>query len=352
MKFEILRPVLLTGAGFTKDVGGFLAHEMWAQIFNSPTVQSQDRLTDLLKEDFDYESVYDKVTYGRYTAQEKAAIAEVLLVAHRRMDDRVRNLEGNQTPGSGVDLDKLQALIQKFSGSGNKRGYFFTLNQDLFIERWFSGRVSLLHGKAAIWTPGVSNQVSERAANPLAQEDFLTLPQEDTMPIHHRRNNEDGISVYGRFQYIKLHGSWNWRTSDGKSAMAIGLAKSRLLESEPLLRWYLDTFRSVILEKDRRLLVIGYSFRDPHINDVIAEGIEEHDLSLFIVSPQPPDSFRNMLIAQARGIKHRKKACGMLFWDGLAGYFQASLSQVCSRDGYMHLRETDLAKQICDAVFG
>ena len=31
--------ILMTGAGFTKNFGGFLANEMWAKIFNCHEVQ-------------------------------------------------------------------------------------------------------------------------------------------------------------------------------------------------------------------------------------------------------------------------------------------------------------------------
>jgi hypothetical protein len=351
MAIEILRPVLLTGAGFTKDVGGYLAQEMWAQIFNSPAVRSNDRLDYLLKEDFDYESVYDKVVYGQYSAEEQNAFSDALLASYQTLDERIRNLEGNQSPGNGVDLDKLWFLLHKFCGTENSRGYFFTLNQDLFVERWLSDREVLFWDKQPIWVPGIPNHVSGKKEHPLQEEDILTLPQEAAMTTH-RKNNEENISSYGRFQYIKLHGSWNWRTSDGKSAMAIGHAKSSLLAREPLFRWYQDTFKLVVSQSACRLLVIGYGFRDRHINDAIADGIEKHSLKLFIVNPESPEAFRNMLITHALGNEERKKLFGLLIWEnGLAGYFQATLSQLCPRDGRMHTSESNLAKQICESVF-
>ena len=40
--------ILLTGAGFTKNFGGFLANEMWSKIHNHPMVQSKPKLKQLL----------------------------------------------------------------------------------------------------------------------------------------------------------------------------------------------------------------------------------------------------------------------------------------------------------------
>jgi hypothetical protein len=61
MAIEINRQILLTGAGFTKNFGGFLASEMWAQIFNSRQIRPHKELGKILRHDFDYESVYNRV---------------------------------------------------------------------------------------------------------------------------------------------------------------------------------------------------------------------------------------------------------------------------------------------------
>ena len=34
MAMQIREPVLLTGAGFTRNFGGFLANQMWDKVFN------------------------------------------------------------------------------------------------------------------------------------------------------------------------------------------------------------------------------------------------------------------------------------------------------------------------------
>ena len=56
--------ILLTGAGFTHNFGGFLGREMWAKIFNNPLIQTRTRIRELLLEDFDFESVYSRISSG------------------------------------------------------------------------------------------------------------------------------------------------------------------------------------------------------------------------------------------------------------------------------------------------
>ena len=134
--------------------------------------------------------------------------------------------------------------------------------------------------------------------------------------------------------------------------MAIGHEKSTLLEREPLFRWYLELLKSVISQNSRRLLIIGYGFRDRHINELLAEGIEKHDLSLVVVDPRLPEAFKTMLVAQAHGVTQRNKQCGLRIWeDGLVGYFQATMSKLFPVDGRMHLSESSFVKQIRGLVF-
>jgi hypothetical protein len=343
MAIEINRPILLTGAGFTKNFGGFLASEMWAQIFNSRHIRHHKKLGEILRRDFDYESVCNRILVGTNSLDEKSALETALFDAYQQLDQRIRNLHINQA-GGAVDLDKLRMILDRFSGSGNARGYFFTLNQDLFIERWHLS-------DAQLWVPGISNHVSRRKEAALNDEDIIALPTAETMRKHRERNDDGKISTYGRFQYIKLHGSWNWRASDGKSGMVIGRGKETRIMQEPLLSWYLETFESVLSKEGRKLFVIGYGFRDPHINEVIARCVNEHGLELYVLSPLPPDEFEHHLKLHAFGLSNDTVSLSGVLWRGLSGYFQGNLRDVCPKGQWSTLNETDLAKQITEAVF-
>jgi len=126
MAIEINCQILLTGAGFTKNFGGFLASEMWAQIFNSRHIRHHKKLGEILRRDFDYESVYNRVLVWDNFLKEKSALETALFDAYQQLDRRIRNLHINQE-GGVVDLVKLGMILDRFSGSGNVRGYFFTM---------------------------------------------------------------------------------------------------------------------------------------------------------------------------------------------------------------------------------
>ena len=57
MSLKTKNLILLTGAGFTKNFGGFLASEMWSKIFNTPAIQANKKLRDLLEGNDDFEEI-------------------------------------------------------------------------------------------------------------------------------------------------------------------------------------------------------------------------------------------------------------------------------------------------------
>jgi hypothetical protein len=84
--------------------------------------------------------------------------------------------------------------------------------------------------------------------------------------------------------YIKLHGSSNW-LRDGPEArvMVLGGSKSVEIDQDPLLRWYQKEFSEALHRKGTKLMTIGYSFGDQHINEIIVEAAEKGGLKIFIV---------------------------------------------------------------------
>jgi hypothetical protein len=118
---------------------------------------------------------------------------------------------------------------------------------------------------------------------------------------------------------LKLHGSCNWTSTVKERQMVIGRAKAKQIEEEPLLSWYFDMFKTVVCKPDRKLLSIGYGFRDEHINEFLAEGVSSHGLRIFIISPSDPSETKE-------GLSYQKN--GKIIWDGLGGYFQYSFSQM------------------------
>ena len=329
---EIAEPVLLTGAGFTHNFGGYLASTMWAHIFNSPAIQSRPGLAALLRQDLDYESAYREILYGNYAAEEKTAFTQAVAAVYEQLDSVLCNILG--PPARGFpDIYQLSRFINRFAGQGNLRGYFFTLNQDLFVERWYQGEQIPI-------TPGVPNlRVAPQAMRALTGDDLRTLPDADETG-RARQEDEAPVGESGCFHYVKLHGSSNWRTHDGRNAMVIGGRKPEQIAGEPILEWYFDLFRQVLALPGRRLLVIGYGFGDEHLNQVLGEAVERLALKWYVLAPEDPRQFVDKV--------HRGGA-GERIWDGLAGYFPYTLSDLFPvGEG----RETEPARQVRRAIFG
>lgn len=83
---EPLEPVLLTGAGFTKNFGGFLADDMRAMILDHSEVTNSSSLQTHLKNNLDYESVYVKVVYDQ-SRNDKSALINAVTQAYEKLDN-------------------------------------------------------------------------------------------------------------------------------------------------------------------------------------------------------------------------------------------------------------------------
>ncbi len=355
--------MLLTGAGFSKDVGGYLAQEMWAQIFNALSGRSKKRLCSFMKNydskdvsnTLNFEIIYDLVMQGRHGETmldadqikgDQDGFLKALFDVYETMDDRIRT---RAMARGEVDFKKLEDFLLKLFTTDTVRGFIFTLNQDLFVERWLSAcKMSPTNG-LSLYLPGMDDHPLGMQGEGLTDKGFLTLPKEETIQTCLSKR-EGTSSAQGQLQYIKLHGSWNWRRDNGNSAMAIGHTKSSMLKEEPLFKWYHNTFEAALSKNSQRLLVIGYGFRDRYINEVILKGIDNSNLQVFVVDPRSPEDFRAMLTTyHAGGVSRPYDVSGMRIWSkGLAGYFQATLSQLFPKDTFDD--ESTLAMQIREMV--
>lgn len=330
--------ILFTGAGFTKNFGGYLGDEMWAIIFNHPQIQKQSKVRKLMLDDFDYESIYHKVLResleGSFGEDDKTAIKTALTNAYKQLDNKILALNGVT---SSVDLNNIaKHLLEKFADDRSKISYFFTLNQDLLIERHFSTGIpsKTLNLPGGILIKPSPGSGMERKS-PLDFSDFITLPNEEEV----NRVKSAGLPKY-EFNYIKLHGSYNWKSYDGSEIMVIGLDKEDQINKEPLLSWYLDIFKETLSNDGVRMFVVGYGFRDKHINEIIASSVKEHGLQLYVLSPQKPSEFWVSLCSPC-------VEKGNIIYEGLYGYFPYDLSQVFPADG----SDTEEYTMIRDSYF-
>ena len=67
----------------------------------------------------------------------------------------------------------------------------------------------------------------------------------------------------------------------------MGGGKIAAIRKHPLLIWYHDLFEAYLSELDSRLMVIGYGFRDAHINRMIVRAAGKNpSMLLFLVDPR------------------------------------------------------------------
>ncbi len=304
-KVEVCENILLTGAGFTRDFGGFLAKEMWTQIYNHPAIRACPKVAQKMRTYFNYESIYnDILKKDEYDEHEKQAIRESVFEAYMALEDEI----SDQANFNRASISGVKNLLYKFKGSHEQAGFIFTLNQDLFMER---------HGLPVI-RPWVS-QLNIGYAKFEPAKHFDRLPNE----IELRDKMQASPLNKGSLYYIKLHGSTNWKGSDNESRMVIGMDKEDQIAKEPLLRIYNNLFKMVI-SRAKRLLVVGYSFGDEHINRMIALAMAEcrnPGLELYVISADSPSEF----MASYTRLPH-----GQYFLDNnkIKGYFPFRITQI------------------------
>jgi len=311
------KTVLLTGAGFTKPFGGYLAKQMWAEILNQPEIQQSPQLREKLLNNLDFESVYDEIQESTADQAQKVALSHAVNRAYEEMDAILSRPDGRIAElAHGV----CRTFIGRFgrAKNPNQRGYFFTLNQDLFIERFY------LQDQESLQIPGVGHPDWFGKLPPdLGAEHEVVLPDETKLQTFKEQFWAKGT---GSFVYVKLHGSFCWWAHDGSEALVIGTHKEEKLK-EPLLHWYQELFRQIVNEDDMTLVVIGYGFRDKHINDIIADAIGRQ-LRLVVISPEMPDAFRDHL-QSVHGINAEPIHRGNEIWNGIYGYWCGQVTDFC-----------------------
>ena len=319
----IKRTVLLTGAGFTQSFVGFLSSQMWQTIFNQPRIRNSQKLREILLQTTNYEDAYDQIV-SQYEASDRDAFIEAIIEACRQMDEEIWSNK-HRAPHA------CSQFLHRFKGSGtSEKGFIFTLNHDLFAERF----LTFSFGEASerfFGLPGFNNDLwRDNLGHPLPQNYKVPLPGRAALD-----------SLVGNFwneriqlAYIKLHGSIGWFSEN--AVLVIGRLKSPVIDREPLLRWYRSIFKEVLEHGNLNLLVIGYSFQDPNINTIIFDGIGK-GLKLYVVLPMLPEQFcihlSNIYLRHLNSPnKGKDYVAPTRMWDSLWGYFEGKADDFFAED--------------------
>ncbi|MGH6811705.1 MAG: SIR2 family protein [Methylocella sp.] len=269
--------MLLLGAGFSKNWGGRLAKEVWADVFTNSTVQARERVRQALLNERSFEGVMDDVLTGEdYDSEDLQAIIESVTKTFRRMDTLFMTKSINATR-SRLNYGTLTSFLSKFSES-----VLFTLNQDTLLERL------LQYSLIAFDTPYVQ------------RFDDAKIP--DEQPASSSQATSGNISI------VKLHGSHTWSNSEGVPVMVLGISKSQRIAGSWLLTEYKKTFEEALYSGGVRLLVMGYSFGDKHVNEIIATAASHHQCRIFVWNPNHP-------LDMLQEPKQREILGGLMGWE-------------------------------------
>jgi len=141
------------------------------------------------------------------------------------------------------------------------------------------------------------------------------------------RPTTSGVGGVGFQPFYKLHGSSNWQTGAGEPVLIMGNAKTGAIDRFPVLRGYHDEFAARLGEGGAKLMVIGYSFLDNHINAVIERASQSRGLGTYLVDPRGRDVLMDPKMARA-SIRPKRDIEDIK----LVGVLQRPLSEVFSRD--------------------
>jgi len=275
--------ILFTGAGFSNNWGGFLAKDMWTEIFNNGKIQKEKKLRERLLSEFDYESIYSEVmNRDEWTKNEKEALGIAIEDAYLNLDNKIVS-----NSSSSKTTEIINSLLTYFIPAEGKdrKGVFFTINQDLLVERKLGINTSLLGFPEA----SDANNIFTIQSKKLENKYFIKLPEKDEIIPFEKENRNKCF-------YIKLHGSQNWKDSNNNNLMIIGRGKPAIISEIPILKYYSDFFNNVLSEGNKKLLIIGYGFKDEHINKIISIAVKNNNLRVYVISPETIESFQSMLV--------------------------------------------------------
>lgn len=281
-----MNAVLLTGAGFSRNWGGRLAREFNATV--AMRLQSDPVLADLLKRNLNFEEALADL-------QNEAAVS-----ARPEARARLDKLESAIVDAFGEMNRNLGTANFEFSNDRNFSikeflalfDAIFTLNQDLLLEAHYHNppdNLSLTSARRWLGPVLPATEVIPDASR-TGLFDPLSVRRR---PVSSPRS----VVIEGQYQpYFKLHGSMNWHDPNGGRLLVMGGNKPTSMTRHSILAWYADKFLEYLSRPGARLMVIGYGFRDNHINTLIEKAWENggRTLSMFIAHPDGRDILRKV----------------------------------------------------------
>ena len=271
--------IVLLGAGFSKNWGAPVASEFFNALIADAEVRKNKRIHDLLwhhrKTNFEDALAELQDAYARNHEANREPLL-LLQGAIARIFEKINEIFRSQDFELYQDrltLDRIRSarwFLSRFEA-------IFTLNQDLLLEIHYFDQNHGASGERH-WNGG-----SLPGLQPVGPTSNPATPWSSRTWIP---SNDFSVSQ-GSQPYYKLHGSTNWKGADDNSDLTImGTGKLKAIREIPLLDRYHHTFADFMRKGDVRLTVIGYGFRDEHINRTLEMAVSDHRMQMYVIDPR------------------------------------------------------------------
>ena len=312
--------LLLLGAGFSRNWGGWLADEALEYLLGARRINVP--LRQLLikhKRQGGFEAALAELLEERSPAGRREP--ELLVRFQEAVSQMFADMD---TAFAAVPFEWSNQIKQQVAPFLTRFDAIFTLNQDLLLERHYhNDNVSLMsNGKWSGWSiPGMQRQGSDSPP--------LTNPNLDMMvPL----SDSDFEVAVNSQPYFKLHGSSNWFASATDNVMVIGGNKQPSIDRYRILKFYSQQFHEYLNRPNTRLMVIGYGFGDNHINNMIVNAANVGGLSIFLIDPMGID----VVDKNQNATIYHPDAMAEALWPKIIGASRRPLSATFSIDVVEH----------------
>lgn len=268
-----MKHIALLGAGFSRNWGGLLADDAFGHLIGAPEVQANAAIRTALlrrKDNGGFEAALSDIQ-GAYLhskgATEKANLDQLQAAIRGMFLDMDRGFAARNFEFQNDIAYLVRTFLIRFDA-------IYSLNQDGLPElHYLNGNIQL--GSSGRWN---SWQLPGMRLNP----DPLRHPLDKT-PIPLWTPEPSKFLLADKNQpFVKLHGSHNWITNDGEKLLVLGADKAKMIASNAVLRWCFELFDRDLSEPVK-LMIIGYGFRDPHINETLLKSARANHLKLFVI---------------------------------------------------------------------
>jgi hypothetical protein len=264
--------IILVGAGFSYNWGGWLAEEVMGDLYGrladdvdlSGLIGYADNFEDALSHvQEQYKQDPSNANRARLESMQAIVIA-TFRAMNEAFATRPSMEFSNQRRFSIIDfLARFDAI--------------FTLNQDLLLELHYNIELHEPRRWNGHHFPGMLPPAGWQNARGASLCDRLAMVWRPADDFRVERNLQP---IY------KLHGSANWQAGERGELLVLGGSKALTIAENRILNWYADEFRRYLEMPGTRLMVIGYGFRDEHIDQLLYESWRRSGFRMFVVNPQ------------------------------------------------------------------